>query len=302
MEYSDAKYESDIRHLVSDFRAMPSRPKVILMVPPPVWVNPYAISGKVVNEEIPQLLTWLAGDLGCPLISIQKLFRDRDVGPGISCDGIHLFDEGHVLVAQEVASRIKAPLSLLVSPPPARGHSPLSPACSPMLNPGVEPPPSPPPSPQPLLPPTHTLPPPPPLPVLPPPPPPSPQLQPPRSLSPPRQPSLLTASITSALPSPAANVFLSLQSQEHNASDSLTFVHLQEWGHSFTLWPETATLRAALLCTIAVVLIVVAAAFQWCLVSPTGVVGNTKRKRRSLRSRKPAGGFIPVQLDPESEI
>lgn len=85
---------------------MESRPKVYLMIPPPLYQEVFDMNPKTINEEFPAMIPKIADIVGIPNERIINLFEALG---GSAMDKVHLFadgchpnDEGYALVADTV--------------------------------------------------------------------------------------------------------------------------------------------------------------------------------------------------------
>ena len=105
-------YMISMRTLIHQFQTLPTLPHVVLMVPPPLFVDGASgLSADIVADRLPDAVIRLAHQYGCSLVDLRTPFQrvlgaDWVEGTGhaftVSCDGCHLSAVGHQLVRDAV--------------------------------------------------------------------------------------------------------------------------------------------------------------------------------------------------------
>lgn len=99
-----AQYAVDLAALVDHFQALPSRPKIWLCKPVPVYKDRWGITEKVVKGEVIPLLEGVAKKKKLPVIDLYKaLSGAREHFP----DGVHPNVKGAEILARAVYKAIK---------------------------------------------------------------------------------------------------------------------------------------------------------------------------------------------------
>ena len=103
-----ANFEKDLEALVDHFAALPSKPKIWLVIPVPAYGVNYGISGTVIEQEVIPMIKAVAQKKGLPTIDLfTALSNHADMFP----DKIHPNDAGAKLMAEEVARVLKEALA-----------------------------------------------------------------------------------------------------------------------------------------------------------------------------------------------
>jgi acyl-CoA thioesterase-1 len=97
-----ADFPGDLRTLIEHFEALPSKPKIWLCVPPPVYKGNWGINQKALDELMPMI--WqVAKEEKLPVID---LFTPLSNHPDYFADGIHPNEKGANIIAKVVYNRI----------------------------------------------------------------------------------------------------------------------------------------------------------------------------------------------------
>ena len=106
-------FRRDFSDLVTSFRAMPSRPNVFLVLPPPLYTDgAYTMNKTLINAVLPRLLRRIASEsLALPPIDAYSPFAARcDPASQHWCDwtvdGCHPNDHGYLQLASGVAEAL----------------------------------------------------------------------------------------------------------------------------------------------------------------------------------------------------
>lgn len=94
-------FHSDYLDMISAFRSLPSKPKVFVMIPPPLYPpDPYDMNSTVINGVLPKLLPEIAAQGGAGVIDVFDALGGANLTqPGITCDGCHPVDKGYIEIA-----------------------------------------------------------------------------------------------------------------------------------------------------------------------------------------------------------
>lgn len=113
-------FKNDYAAMIAAFRALPSKPKIYVALPPPLYPPwPYNMSAHAINIEFPQLQRQIATannadgliDVWSALAALGPL--NTTLGPVVAgipltCDGCHPKDAGLTIMAETIAKAIKA--------------------------------------------------------------------------------------------------------------------------------------------------------------------------------------------------
>ncbi|MEA2699154.1 MAG: acyl-CoA thioesterase [Myxococcales bacterium] len=101
-------YDADYRAMIGEYQALPSKPKVFAVLPPPSTKPSFTIDGAVIRDQIVPIIRKIARDL--PSIELIDVFDAYLPMPDqyLTDDGVHPNDKGHALLAQTVASALTA--------------------------------------------------------------------------------------------------------------------------------------------------------------------------------------------------
>jgi lysophospholipase L1-like esterase len=102
-------FSADLTRLVSAFRDLPTRPQILLTLPPPVFQRDTPnIDGGRLQALLPMIRT-VAAQLHAPLLDLQRAFADK---PSLLPDHIHPNAEGNALIAREVRDALVRELGM----------------------------------------------------------------------------------------------------------------------------------------------------------------------------------------------
>ena len=106
--------------MIAKFKALPSKPKVFVVSPPPLFPPwPYNMSAHAINVEFMPLQKEMAEgaggfiDIWTPLMKINGLnatLGGQLNGESLTCDGCHPKDAGLTIMAAAIMKAIKAAL------------------------------------------------------------------------------------------------------------------------------------------------------------------------------------------------
>ena len=112
-----AVYERDLQALALAFARLPSRPRVVLVAPPPLYAAPYSFKQEVINYEVPLALPVVARHV--PNASYTLRVFDGLGGPDLACpecffgnrhatnDGVHPTDYGYHRIADGACEALR---------------------------------------------------------------------------------------------------------------------------------------------------------------------------------------------------
>lgn len=92
-----ADFEADMKTMIETYRALESRPTVLIATSPTVGTTNIGIAEAVVTGEVVPLQKKVAAEMGCPVIDINALTKNM---PQNYADGIHPNDTGYAAIAQ----------------------------------------------------------------------------------------------------------------------------------------------------------------------------------------------------------
>ena len=95
-------FEEDFRVLIAHYRALPSRPVVVVGTSPAVHIPSFTVTDDIVSGMIAPIQRRLAAELGCILVDINALTHDAP--QWYAADGVHLNNEGYGRVAEAFAA------------------------------------------------------------------------------------------------------------------------------------------------------------------------------------------------------
>jgi acyl-CoA thioesterase-1 len=103
-------FEDDYKQMIANFLNLPTKPKLYVMVPPPLYPpNPYMMNKTVINDVFPILIRKIASETGAEpqVIDIFNALGGANLTqPNITCDGCHPRDAGYVEIAQTIAKTL----------------------------------------------------------------------------------------------------------------------------------------------------------------------------------------------------
>jgi len=98
-----AEFAADARALVAHFQALPSKPKVFVCLPVPVYETKWGINEPVVKGEVIPILQRVAKDMKLPTIDLHAALAGR---PEMFPDKIHPNAAGAKVIADTVAKAL----------------------------------------------------------------------------------------------------------------------------------------------------------------------------------------------------
>ncbi len=103
---SIGNFTSDYKLLISEFEALPSKPDVYLVVPPPIFDDSLGPNSTILEEQIIPQIRQISNETGLTLIDFHE---EMATHPEYFSDGVHLTEEGSRFVAEKIFHAIKNP-------------------------------------------------------------------------------------------------------------------------------------------------------------------------------------------------
>ena len=98
------EFELNLEELVENYKNLPSRPKVYLCTPMPVFENRFNISDSVLVAEVIPAIKKVAKAQNCTIIDLHSIISGRR---DILSDGVHPSKDGAIDIAKYIAGYIK---------------------------------------------------------------------------------------------------------------------------------------------------------------------------------------------------
>ncbi len=98
-----AEFEADARALIAHFQALPSKPKVYVCLPVPVYETKWGINEPVVKGEVIPILQKVAKELKLPTVDLYRALSGK---PEMFPDKIHPNAAGARVIASMVAQTL----------------------------------------------------------------------------------------------------------------------------------------------------------------------------------------------------
>lgn len=99
-----ANFASDYKELIDAFQTLDSKPKIYLVVPPPIFNDSLGPTSSQLTQEVIPKIRQVANETGLPLIDFYAEFEGHRE---YSFDGVHLTFEGSKFVATKIYEAIK---------------------------------------------------------------------------------------------------------------------------------------------------------------------------------------------------
>jgi lysophospholipase L1-like esterase len=98
--YANVKnFNSDYETLIGDFKNLTSKPRIVILIPPPAFTNQIEINGTNLEQGIVPRIQQVAADLNMPTINFYSLLIDH---PDYFPDGVHPNIDCANIIAREV--------------------------------------------------------------------------------------------------------------------------------------------------------------------------------------------------------
>ncbi len=98
-----ANFTSDYKILVASFESLSTKPRIFVVIPPPVFNNTMGLNATILENEVIPLIKQAAKTLGVPTIDAHTPLVDH---PEDFRDGIHPNDEGAKVIATQIFNAI----------------------------------------------------------------------------------------------------------------------------------------------------------------------------------------------------
>jgi lysophospholipase L1-like esterase len=99
-----ANFTSNYKALISAFQTLDSKPKIYLVVPPPIFSDSLGPTSSQLTQEVIPKIRQVANETGLPLIDFYAEFESHGE---FSSDGVHLTFEGSQFVAERIFEAVK---------------------------------------------------------------------------------------------------------------------------------------------------------------------------------------------------
>ncbi len=97
-------FTRDYKELISAFEALYTKPKIFLVIPPPIFKDSLGPNSTQLTRDVIPKIRQIANETGLPLIDFYAEFASH---PEYSSDGVHLSVEGSQFVATKIYEAIK---------------------------------------------------------------------------------------------------------------------------------------------------------------------------------------------------
>lgn len=94
-----SNFVKDYKTLIGLFQALSSKPKIFIVIPPPVFNNTLGLNGATLDNKVIPLIKQTANDLGLKLIDVHTPLLGH---PEDFQDGIHPNSQGSKIVAKQI--------------------------------------------------------------------------------------------------------------------------------------------------------------------------------------------------------
>jgi lysophospholipase L1-like esterase len=100
---NNASFVADYDHLVGEFQALPSKPSIYLVKPPPVFCNGTTPSAEYFRDTVIPTIEQAANQTNLPIIDVYSALANSS---SYFRDGVHPNEEGAVLIANVIYEAI----------------------------------------------------------------------------------------------------------------------------------------------------------------------------------------------------
>lgn len=97
-------FTRDYKELINAFQMLDSKPKIYLVMPPPIFNDSLGPTSSQLTQEVIPKIRQVANETGLPLIDFYSEFESHR---GYSSEGVHLTFEGSKFVATKIYEAIK---------------------------------------------------------------------------------------------------------------------------------------------------------------------------------------------------
>ncbi len=99
------EYEQDYKDLIASFKNLPSKPRVVLLLPVPVFSNDTTgITAQIVREKLLPMIRKIAYDTGSEIINLYNLMIES---PELFPDKVHPSAAGATVIARRISELVK---------------------------------------------------------------------------------------------------------------------------------------------------------------------------------------------------
>lgn len=98
-----SNFTSDYKTLIATFQALPSKPKIFIVIPPPVFNNSIGLNATVMLDDVTPLIKQTANALDLPLINVYTPLVNH---PEDFLDGVHPNCQGAQIIADTISNAI----------------------------------------------------------------------------------------------------------------------------------------------------------------------------------------------------
>ncbi len=98
-----SNFTSDYKTLISSFQALSSKPKIFIVIPPPVFDNPTGLNAATVENDVIPLIRQTASNLNLPTIDAHTALLNH---PEYFQDGVHPNSQGSKVIATQIFNAI----------------------------------------------------------------------------------------------------------------------------------------------------------------------------------------------------
>ncbi len=96
-------YASDYKQIVTAFQALPSKPQIWLVLPPPIHPNGYNVTEASLTKNVIPAIKQIANEANLPIIDVYTALQNH---PEAFIDGIHPNSRGAQMIAQTIYNAI----------------------------------------------------------------------------------------------------------------------------------------------------------------------------------------------------
>jgi lysophospholipase L1-like esterase len=97
-------FSKDYKQLISEFQALPNKPQIYLLIPPPIFNDSLGPNNTILMQQIIPQIRQVAAENGLQLIDFHAQMAAH---PEYSYDGVHPSAEGSKFIAEKVFQAIK---------------------------------------------------------------------------------------------------------------------------------------------------------------------------------------------------
>ena len=98
-------FNGDYKKLIGEFEALPTNPKIWLVVPPPIFNDSLGLNSTILTQQVIPRIRQVAGELNLPIIDLYAVLANHP--EYFSDDGVHPTVEGSSVIAAKIYEAIK---------------------------------------------------------------------------------------------------------------------------------------------------------------------------------------------------